>query len=121
MALKPDNTKAKYRRAMARVEIGKDQGALEDVDQVLAALPDPKSKTEAAELKLRIEAKLKKDAPKETATAPAKPASPKEAAKSAEGFKRMQIVEADDSESDEDIHPEIEVKASKEGIEAAKA
>merc|ERR1719327_1692113 len=105
LAVKSDNTKAKYRRAMARFELGKYETAKKDVDDVLTLLPDPKSKAEAGELKQRIEEKLKPASPKaDTKAAVSSPASAKaapEPSKPAEGFKRMQIVEASDDESDE--------------------
>merc|ERR1719201_1833351 len=121
LALKADNAKAKYRRAMARFELGKYETAKKDVEDVLTLLPDPKSKAEAAELKQRIEEKLR-------------PASPKAVSKPAEGFKRMQIVEASDDDSDEaeskpvtkpasptkELLPDIKVELSSKGIEKGK-
>jgi tetratricopeptide (TPR) repeat protein len=137
LAVKSDNTKAKYRRAMARFELGKYETAKKDVDDVLTLLPDPKSKAEAGELKQRIEEKLKPASPKaDTKAALSSPASAKaapEPSKPAEGFKRMQIVEASDDESDEaesqptakpvspkDLLPEIKIELTSKGIEDGK-
>merc|ERR1712187_1032914 len=77
--------KAKYRRAVARYELGKDEAALQDVDAVLKELPDPSSNKEAVALKDQIKARLEKAA---------KPSEPPA------GFKRMQIVEEDESDDE---------------------
>merc|ERR1712048_1526594 len=77
--------KAKYRRAVARYELGKDKEALQDVDEVLKELPDPGSNKEAVALKDQIKARLEKVA---------KPSEPPA------GFKRMQIVEEDESDEE---------------------
>jgi len=130
LAIKAGFTKAQYRRAMARFELGKYEEALKDVDTVVKELPDPKSKAEAADLKKRIEEKLKKD-------------SPKAVAKPDDGFKRMQIVEASDSDEEpaqrtkpaspkkaaepakpaspkSEFLPEIQVECTSKGIEKGK-
>merc|ERR1712187_504670 len=85
LTINAKNTKAKYRRAMARYELGKDEAALQDVDQVLKELPDPSSNKEAAALKNQIKVRLEKAA---------KPSDPPA------GFKRMQIVEEDESDDE---------------------
>ena len=56
-----NNTKARYRRAMARHELGKTVAALEDLDQVLNELPDPSSNKEVLELKQQITEQLQYD------------------------------------------------------------
>ncbi|CAE7212508.1 SPAG1, partial [Symbiodinium microadriaticum] len=90
------NAKALYRRAQARFELKQRQEALEDVEKLLPLLGPPSDK-EALELREKI---LALPTP---ATEPAKtaaPASPKEASEPPPGFKRMQIVEASDSEEE---------------------
>eukprot|EP00929_Paragymnodinium_shiwhaense_P099033 TRINITY_DN605_c0_g1_i1.p1 TRINITY_DN605_c0_g1~~TRINITY_DN605_c0_g1_i1.p1 ORF type:complete len:2835 (-),score=990.43 TRINITY_DN605_c0_g1_i1:163-8667(-) len=86
LRLNPKNTKARYRRAIALYELGKDPTALETITQVLKELPDPNSNKEAVDLKGKIEARM---------------ASTKTSGTDAGGFRRMQIVEASDSEDEE--------------------
>merc|ERR1712151_1221372 len=96
LTINAKNTKAKYRRAMALYELGKDEAALQDVEQVLKELPDPSSNKEAMALKDQIKARLQKTS---------KPSEPPA------GFKRMQIVEED--ESDEEPAPSKPVPSNK--------
>jgi len=96
LSLSASNAKALYRRAQARFELKQRQEALEDVEKLLPLLGPPSDK-EALELREKILA-----LPTQT-TEPAKkaaPASPKEASEPPPGFKRMQIVEASDSEEE---------------------
>jgi tetratricopeptide (TPR) repeat protein len=111
LLIKDDNAKARYRRAMARFELGNSDGALEDVNRVVKELKDAKAQAEALELKKRIEEKLKQDAPK---------AKVAEASKPDAGFKRMQIVEASDSDSDEATAVKPSSPAAKSPSPAAK-
>eukprot|EP00933_Yihiella_yeosuensis_P068254 TRINITY_DN7369_c0_g1_i4.p1 TRINITY_DN7369_c0_g1~~TRINITY_DN7369_c0_g1_i4.p1 ORF type:complete len:968 (-),score=280.72 TRINITY_DN7369_c0_g1_i4:521-3040(-) len=125
------NTKAKYRRAMARFELGKLESALEDLEAVLKELPDPNGNKEALELKQKITEQLKKKSPKAS----------QDDSKPAPGFKRMQVVEASESEDEEEVpikkpgspaktaspvnavqdpFPDIEIEPTVEGIEQAK-
>merc|ERR1719440_1122552 len=97
------------------------EAASEDLDDVIKSIPDGPSKTEALELKQRISKQnVKKPAEAKTAAAE----------QSSAGFKRMEIVEASDSDSDEaapkqaakpaspkELLPEIKVEISKQGIE----
>jgi len=125
LSLNAKNTKARYRRAMASFELGKLQAALEDTEQVIKDLPDPNSHKDAAELKARIlkdERMTKKTSPSSGSSAPPP------------GFKRMQIVEEDDSEPEQvlspaspsspsrekELYPDIKVAHTKEAIDAAK-
>merc|ERR1712232_817262 len=119
---------------------GKMEAALDDVEQAIKELPDPNANGEAVELKKRITEQLKRQK-QPPAQAPSQPAP---------GFKRMQIVEAND-DSDEDavqetsktppspkshgtppakevtsskepeMFPEIVVEHSRQGIEKAKS
>ena len=66
LTLNGKNTKAKYRRAMARFELGKDEAALQDVEEVLKELPmrpstqgDMEATELATELKYKISNRLK--------------------------------------------------------------
>ncbi|CAK0800777.1 unnamed protein product, partial [Prorocentrum cordatum] len=91
LGINGQNVKARYRRAMARYEMNMAEAALKDVDQVLQELPDDQKEGEAAELKRKIEAKLRVSSPK--VTEPSSEPPP--------GFRRMQIVEASDSEEED--------------------
>merc|ERR1740129_2472207 len=112
LALNERNAKAVYRRGVARFELGKLEAALQDVEQVLKEMPDPRNNAEAVELKQKIVDRLKSGTSMASDPAVAKPAveasagksigTPQaaEPPKSADGFRRMQIVEASDSESE---------------------
>ena len=54
LALNKGNTKARYRRSMAYVELGRHSEALQDVDQVVKEMPDPNNNKEAMDLRERI-------------------------------------------------------------------
>merc|ERR1719215_2542257 len=73
LTLKEQNAKARYRRATARYELGNAEGALEDVNAVLEELIEAKNRTDALELKKRIEEKLNQSIPNKAT----KPDSPK--------------------------------------------
>ncbi|CAJ1367916.1 unnamed protein product [Effrenium voratum] len=145
LALNESNAKALYRRSQARLELNKLDAALEDVQQLLPLLAAPADQ-EAQDLKKRIleqQAKAKKTLEK------AKEASVKAEqrddakAQPPAGFKRMEIVEASDSEEEEtkaaakveapkavltssqdqkdkEMFPELKFEFSRKGVEAAK-
>eukprot|EP00435_Cladocopium_sp_Y103_P001386 s4231_g1.t1 len=96
--------KALYRRAVARKELEKFQAALEDVNQLLPKL-DASNSAAAMKLKEELESKIRSAAPAVNGTDAKveKPASPSQPPA---GFKRMEIVEASDDESEEDAVPE---------------
>jgi tetratricopeptide (TPR) repeat protein len=56
------NTKARYRRAIARFELQQLSPALQDIEAVLKELTDPRSNKEAVELKAKIDAGLRASA-----------------------------------------------------------
>ncbi|CAJ1367922.1 unnamed protein product [Effrenium voratum] len=115
LALNESNAKALYRRSQARLELNKLDAALEDVQQLLPLLAAPADQ-EAQDLKKRIleqQAKAKKTLEK------AKEASVKAEqrddakAQPPAGFKRMEIVEASDSEEEEETKAATKVEAPK--------
>merc|ERR1712151_1465590 len=106
LGINAKNTKAKYRRAMARYELGKDKEALQDVDEVLKELPDPSSNKEAVALKDQIKARLEKAS---------KPSGPPA------GFKRMQIVEEDESDEEPTPSKPVSPPSAKDKAVPAKA
>merc|ERR1712224_150948 len=63
LALNCNNTKARYRRAIARYEMDRPESALEDIEQVIKRLPDPNSNIEVLELKSKITERLKNEKP----------------------------------------------------------
>jgi len=81
LILNPKNIKAMWRRAVARSELDNLQGALADVDAVLAAKPDDK---EATALRARLLQRMPTKAPQTTSptAASSKPSSPKDSASS---------------------------------------
>jgi len=99
--LNAKNTKAVYRRAMARLELGKLQAALEDTELVMRELPDPRASREAAELKQRILAAI------EASQAPKAP--PREAP-----------VPSPKPSAPEEPFPEVKIERTRKGLEAAK-
>jgi len=120
LALNDRNTKAKYRRAAARFELGQLEPALRDVDQVLQELPDPNSNREAVMLKQKIEDRLRREAPKE---------APQEA--KADVWRQLEIVEASEDEEEEaaragtadeeaEAFPDVQIERSVDGIIRAK-
>ena len=62
LSINEQNTKAKYRRAMARFELDKAGEALQDIEGVLKELVnDDKNKTDALDLKKRIESLIDRE------------------------------------------------------------
>eukprot|EP00927_Polykrikos_kofoidii_P000032 TRINITY_DN10015_c0_g1_i12.p1 TRINITY_DN10015_c0_g1~~TRINITY_DN10015_c0_g1_i12.p1 ORF type:complete len:1536 (+),score=338.32 TRINITY_DN10015_c0_g1_i12:699-5306(+) len=138
LALNENNTKAIFRRSVARFELGQDEDALQDVERVLAELPDPRSNKEAVELKGRITERLKQKALKPSGKSDVQAHE----GTSSGGWRRMEIVEESDDESDGgqladtqtkkegdascsasadlDVYPDIPVECSRDGIERAK-
>lgn len=119
--LNPSNTKAKYRRALARFELGKLEAALQEVDEVLKDLPDPSSNREAAQLKQRILEQQSKKAP----TNPpkdAKQAASKAPAPAREDAPTRAVGSTATAAASEDPEPmpDIVIELSKKGIEQAK-
>ncbi|CAJ1398012.1 unnamed protein product [Effrenium voratum] len=145
LALNESNAKALYRRSQARLELNKLDAALEDVQQLLPLLAAPADQ-EAQDLKKRIleqQAKAKKTLEKaKEASVKAEQRDDAKAPPPA-GFKRMEIVEASDSEEEEtkaaakveapkavltssqdqkdkEMFPELKFEFSRKGVEAAK-
>ncbi|CAJ1427269.1 unnamed protein product, partial [Effrenium voratum] len=125
LALNESNAKALYRRSQARLELNKLDAALEDVQQLLPLLAAPADQ-EAQDLKKRIleqQAKAKKTL--EKAKEASVKAEQRDDAKAARfwrghteapppaGFKRMEIVEASDSEEEEETKAPTKVEAPK--------
>mmetsp|Transcript_63543 Transcript_63543/g.125732 ORF Transcript_63543/g.125732 Transcript_63543/m.125732 type:complete len:214 (-) Transcript_63543:71-712(-) len=54
LALNEGNVKARYRRSLAFVEMGRQGEALQDIDQVIKQTPDPTTNMEAMKLRDRI-------------------------------------------------------------------
>merc|ERR1719217_1190412 len=88
---------------MARFEMSQADGALQDIEQVLGELPNPSSNPEAVALKEKI-LKLQRD---QKSKAP-QTKSPSQG-ESTGGFRRMQIVE--DDESDEEPSERAQAKS----------
>jgi len=87
-----ENVKALYRRAQARNELGEVEGGLADVSEVLKHFSAGSEQYKAAkELEATLQGKAKAAAPKAKAKSSSSPAG---------GFKRMEIVEASDSEEE---------------------
>jgi tetratricopeptide (TPR) repeat protein len=146
LELKSDNVKGKYRRAIARFELGKMDVALQDVEEVIVEFSDVKSKAarqEAMELKQKILEAMKASSPKgDEGGKIAKPASPKKEVSAeirapglsgAEGWRRLDIVETSDDEDseeepdtskkeqvDSEEYPDIKIDHTQEGVEKAK-
>lgn len=106
LELNGNMAKALYRRALARKELKKFQAALDDVKQLLPLLEPPQTQN-AQKLKDELESKLAAatapamNGKNRAEDPPAKPASPSQPA----GFKRMEILEASDDESEEEAAP----------------
>ncbi|CAJ1398007.1 unnamed protein product [Effrenium voratum] len=115
LALNESNAKALYRRSQARLELNKLDAALEDVQQLLPLLAAPADQ-EAQDLKKRIleqQAKAKKTLEKaKEASVKAEQRDDAKAPPPA-GFKRMEIVEASDSEEEEETKAPTKVEAPK--------
>ncbi|CAJ1427266.1 unnamed protein product, partial [Effrenium voratum] len=123
LALNESNAKALYRRSQARLELNKLDAALEDVQQLLPLLAAPADQ-EAQDLKKRIleqQAKAKKTLEKaKEASVKAEQRDDAKAPPPA-GFKRMEIVEASDSEEEEASDSEEEETKAAAKVEAPKA
>jgi tetratricopeptide (TPR) repeat protein len=95
LSLNVDNSKALYRRAWARYELGKDEAALQDIDGVLAKVKgDPRSSREATELQEKILKRRQAAKPMTTTTKGGLEAE-------IGGWQRLEVTEVSEDSEDE--------------------